>query len=350
MRRSGVVRRAAALVLAAALLSPPAPCQTDAQRAGARAAATAGAQAFVEERWSDAADLFARAEGVVHSPVQVLYLARSYEKLGQLVKAREAYLRIVNESIAASAPDPWRDAKADAQTESAALEPRIPYVTIKVEGAASNSVHVTMDGTEVLSAFVGVPQPVDPGVHEVKATAAGNADAIAKVSVIEAKRETVVLTFAGQGNAVAAAPQPVAEAGTKAGGPASSPPEADAAHGISPVTWAAFGVGAVGLGVGTIFALKTSSKLDEANGLCTVPTPSGGHACPDDKQSQINALDDSARSAKTLAIVGFVAGGVGVAAGVTLLVLSPGKSSSPAASTAVQPWIGLGSAGVRGRF
>lgn len=342
----------AGVLAVASLLPAPALAQTDAQRAGARAAATAGAQAFVENRWSDAADLFARAEGVVHSPVQVLYLARSYEKLGQLVKAREAYLRIVNESIAPGAPEPWRDAKTDAQTESAALEPRIPYVTIEVEGAPSSSVHVTMDGVEVLSAFVGVPQPVDPGVHELKATAAGKADAVAKVSIVEAKRETVVLTFATQGTAVAAGapPEPATASGPKAVGPALPLPVADAAQGVSPLTWAAFGVGAVGLGVGTVFALKTSSKLEEANGLCTVPTSSGGQACSDDKQSQINALDDSARSAKTLAIVGFVAGGVGVAAGVTLLVLSPGKNSSPPASTGMRPWIGLGAAGVRGRF
>jgi hypothetical protein len=330
-----------------ALLTSPVLAQTDVERAGARAAATEGAQAFTEGRWSDAADLFARAEGVVHSPVHVLYLARSYEKLGHLVKAREAYLRIINEAIPPNAPDPWREAKVDAERERAALEPRVPYLTIKVRGAPTESVRVTIDGTAVVAAFVGVPQPIDPGEHGLRATADGKADAVAKIAIAEGRRETVVLTLTDAG--ASGMPHPAA---APAGGQTDrfAPAHANGGGGVSPLTWATFGVGAVGLGVGTVFALKTSSKLDEADSLCNLPSDSGGRACPDTERSRVNALDDDARSAKTLATIGFVAGGLGVAAGVTLLLLSPEPKRAAGASTNVQPWASLGAAGLRGRF
>lgn len=347
---SGAAARSArcGIVLACVIFSRPVAGQTDAQRAGARAAATAGAQAFTEQRWGKAADLFARAEGVVHSPVQLVYLARSYEKLGQLVKAREAYLKVVNETVAPNAPAPWRDAKTDAQAEDAALEPRIPYVTIEIAGVPT--ARVTMDGVEVLSAFIGVPQPVDPGDHEFKAARQGKASATAKVSLAEGERETVVLTLATGGAPMAGAVGPAeTHAQVRAVISSALASDVDAGRGVSPLTWAVLGVGAIGLGVGTIFALKTSSELDEANGLCDIPTSSGARACPDNKRSQIEALDDSARSAKTLAIVGFVAGGIGIGTAATLLVLSSTERARSSRSQ-LQPWVGLGSAGLRGRF
>jgi hypothetical protein len=105
----------------------------------------------------------------------------------------------------------------------------------------------------------------------------------------------------------------------------------------------AFGVGGVGLIVGTVFALQESSKESKANDVCK-PT------CADQSAvSRAESLDNDARSARTLSIVGFVAGGVGVAAGVTLLVLS-GHHQEKATTSMVTPWVGPGSAGVSGRF
>src|SRR5262245_55707147 len=63
-------RRAIALCAAFAVLLVAfgAQAQSDEERAGARAAAQEGASAFREKRWSDAIDLFTRAESLVHSP------------------------------------------------------------------------------------------------------------------------------------------------------------------------------------------------------------------------------------------------------------------------------------------
>src|ERR1700709_1363758 len=84
----GPARGIAAIVvvsLGMVLAQPSAWAQTDDDRAGARVAATEGVKAINEKRWADAADLFTRAESLVHSPVHLLYLARAQEKLGKLV-------------------------------------------------------------------------------------------------------------------------------------------------------------------------------------------------------------------------------------------------------------------------
>jgi hypothetical protein len=53
-----------------------------------------------------------------------------------------------------------------------------------------------------------------------------------------------------------------------------------------------------------------------------------------------------------LALTSFVVGGVGLATGVTLLVLSGKQKSEPTAQLAprVQPWLGYRSVGLSGTF
>jgi len=110
--------------------------------------------------------------------------------------------------------------------------------------------------------------------------------------------------------------------------------------------YAAFGVGAVGLGLGTVFLLQSGSKRSDADALCTL---SGG-GCPLEKKAEVESLDSDAKSASTLSVVGFAVGGVGIAAGVVMLVMSGKQESSAAARPAVYPWVGGNSAGVAGRF
>src|SRR5690606_12046991 len=127
------------------------------------AAATDGAKAFVDGDYPRAIEMFTRAEGVVHSPTHLLFIARSYGKLGQLVKAREAYLKITRETLPAGAPEAFKRAKAEATDELAALEPRIPYVSVVVQGAGPDPITVNMDEVQIPPTLVGIPRPIDPG-------------------------------------------------------------------------------------------------------------------------------------------------------------------------------------------
>ena len=118
-------------------------------------------------------------------------------------------------------------------------------------------------------------------------------------------------------------------------------------NGMRIASYAALGVGVVGLGVGTVFGLQSMSKRKEADDLCPDP-----NRCPISQKDKVEGLDKDANSAQTLATVGFIAGGVGVAAGVTLFLLSGKKQDHTALQhgPTVHPWLGLGSAGVTGTF
>jgi hypothetical protein len=343
-------------LLTSVLVTGSALAQTDEQRAGARAAAQAGGKAYGDGKYADAVDLFTRAESLVHSPVHLLYTARSYEKLGQLVHARETYIKIVNEEQSKTAPEPYKDAKRDAEKELAALEPRLPSVSVVVRGVADvNTVSATMDGQAIPAALIGVPRPVDPADHRFEATAPGYAAQPVQLKVLEGRNETVTLDLQPTGEPIPVATPTPAPVPTAAPTPTPAPVDQSAvdtgSKGPSPFTWVAFGVGAVGLGVGTVFALKAKSNADDANSACQHSGPDGqSNWCTAGDRSKVNGLDDDSRSAKSVAIAGFVVGGVGLVTGITLLIATSKHEEKPVATRMITPWVGLGSAGVSGRF
>ena len=320
--------------------------QSDDQRAAARSLAGEGAKAFAEGRWKDCVDLFQRAETLVHAPPHLLYGARAEEKLGHLVKARELYLKIGRDRIGEDAPPAFRRAQAAAAEEVRPLDARIAFVTVTLQGGDASSATVMLDGEPVPAALVGVPRPVDPGEHRIEAKGAAFAAPQQTITLAEGARETVTLVLE-------AVPAQVANAGAaKTSGDAAPPDGAadgsNSGNGLRIGSYAAFGVGVVGLVTGTVFVLKSNRNRSDSDKLFKDQCAAGCDQS-DPAAKQVASLDDSARSAKTLGIVGFAVGGAGLAAGTALFFMSSGHGS--AASTAgVRPWVGLGSVGVDGRF
>jgi hypothetical protein len=333
----------------------------DEERAGARAAAGEGLKAFEEKRYTDAVDLFSRAESVVHSPVHLLYIARSQANLGALVKAQETYRKLTREELAPNAPAPFRKAVESAQNELRQLEPRLSHITVTVPGQGDTAV-VEMDGRRVPPALIGVSRPVDPGVHKFTASAPGLAREVS-VTVKEGERQNVVLNLEPT-QASGAAPTPAVSAKTTgptgnapagiSGGSASTragtADQGSSGTGMRIAGWAGIGLGVVGATVGTIFLVQRGSKSDEANNIYhSCPAVQGDRRdCTPDKQSQIAALDQDAKKATTMAVVGYAVGGVGLIGGVTLLLLAP--KSAPATGARLRPWLGWNSVGVTGSF
>jgi hypothetical protein len=165
------------------------------------------------------------------------------------------------------------------------------------------------------------------------------------MTLAEGGKETVTLTL------VAVAETAASPEASPAASPSGGVVEEGAPHGQSGLriaSYAAFGVGVIGLVGGTIFTLKSSSKRADADKLYAASCPCDSE---DAAAKQVASLDDSARTAKTLGIVGFSLGGVGVAAGTVLFLMSNKHAEAPSAtSTALEPRIGLGYAGVAGRF
>jgi hypothetical protein len=319
---------------------------TDEERAGARAAADAGATAMEQQRWAEAISYFEKAESLVHAPPHLLNVARAQEKLGRLVEARETYLKVTREELAPSAPNVFRQAQAEARAELEAIEPRVPRVSVVVQGSGDLPVKVHMNGGLVPDGLVGVPRPLNPGSYEFQAFAEGAQSTPSTLMLREGAKETVVLTLQLTNTP---APKPQGQSSTLMSPDASTdrPSDGQGARGPSGLRIASYvslGVGVVGLGAGTVFALSSSSKRSEADDICS---QEGEFSCPENRRAEVEQLDSDADSASTMSIVSFIVGGVGVAGGVTLYFLSADKKST---SASITPWVGFKSAGVTGRF
>ncbi|HEY5372108.1 MAG TPA: hypothetical protein VIK01_00415 [Polyangiaceae bacterium] len=276
----GPARGVAAVLLTSLCLLAVEPCafaQTDDDRAGARVAATEGVKASNEKRWADAADLFSRAESLVHSPVHLLYLARAQEKLGHLVKARENYNRVIREHLGADSPDAFKQAQASAQQEVGAIEPRLAAITVKL-GGQKGDVTVTMDGEKVPPALLGLPLPVDPGSHTFLAAGTDLKSDPVAVTVTEGGKDTVTLLVKSAPGTVAPfstppAATPAAAAGTPAATPVAAPVAAPVGTGPTTrptptgvyVGAAVTGALVVGAGVTGVLALGKHSDYNKAN-------------------------------------------------------------------------------------
>jgi hypothetical protein len=327
--------------------------------AGARAAATEGAKAFQEGRWQDAVDLFTRAESLVHAPPHLLFLARAQVKLGRLVAARELYNKILREPLAGDAPPAFLTAREAAEAEIETIEPRLARLTIKVEGASEKPVTVTMDGRPVASALIGVSAPADPGKHELSATAEGFIAKPQTVTLAEGGQGQVLLSLVPDPNYKPPAPPPgdAPAAAPASSGMASAPPVGSEpqATSLAVPAYTAFGVGAVGLGAGILFTLQSSSKRSDADDAFATCQAAGDGDCRENDPSagEVVSLEDDAKSAQTLATIGYIVGGVGVAAGVTLLILDGSGGSESAGSRSsptLRAWVGYRSAGLHGTF
>jgi hypothetical protein len=337
------------VLLLGPLVSPPASGQTVEQKAGARAAADAGAEAFDQGRYEEAIDLFSRAEAVVHAPPHLLYIARSQIKLDRLIRAQDTYLKIVRERLPADAPTPFKEAWAAADRELDDLEPRIPQVTLRVEGAANGDVDVTLDGRPVPKALLGIPQPVDPGPHELRADAGQGRMVARSVRLTPGARESVTLTLPPLPSAAPALVPSAAPSPTRSPRPETrraSAPEGLGLWDQPAVAYGALGVGVVGLGVGTGFLvayLGTRSDADQGYDACPRP-------CPTETRTRVDELDSRAARQGTTATVGMVVGGLGVATGVTLLVLQRRGRPDTERGLAVHPYVAGNAVGLWGRY
>jgi len=327
--------------------------QTDLERSTARDAANSGRVAFDAGQYEKAIDQFSRAEQLVHAPPHLLFLARAQAKLGKLVAARETYLKVTREPLKPNAPKAFSDAQAAAEQELAAVMARLPYVTVTLQGAPADGVSVDMDGTTLPAAMIGIPLPTDPGQHVFKANGAASGEPVT-VNIVEAAKQTVVLKV--QPTGASGAPPVAVGAPIAPGAGTTSEPVADdrSQHGsgLRIASYASFGVGAVGLGLGTVFLLKAKSSNDDAGKLFDqcVAMNSSGNCGP--LRDEYEAKNSDAKTQNAIGITSMVVGGVGVAAGVTFLILDARNSGRSARQSTphVTPVFGFNSVGLVGAF
>ncbi len=348
-------RRLGSLAVALVLAALPATSfaqGTGADLATARQLGLEAQTALDAKDYKTAEDKFKRADQLygggkdVHAPTLLLGLARAEMGLGHYVAAQENYNRIIRDGSQPGAPAAFAKAVEDARKEVDAATPHIGGVVVNVTGAPEPKVLLD-DAITIPSAALGIKRAIDPGNHVIKATADGYKPAEKSFTVTEgaAAPTTVDIALEKDPNAVVAAPTPPPGGGNGHGaGPSEPPPATSGGSTTKTLAFAAFGVGAAGLVVGSVAGVLAISKhADLANnckgpdGTCTDPNKA--------KQSDI----DSYHTVGTVSTIGFIVAGVGAAAGAVLLIVAP-KAEVRTGSTVVQPYVGLGSVGALGRF
>jgi hypothetical protein len=123
--------------------------------------------------------------------------------------------------------------------------------------------------------------------------------------------------------------------------------------GLRAASYVALGLGVVGAGVGTYFAIDGYDKRTQADDLfaaCEAQNPGCGTAASG--YDKAIAAQDAEGQAFTRSLVSYVAGGVFAATGVVLFIVSSGNDESPdaAGEASLTPWLSPNGVGVSGTF
>lgn len=256
-------------------------------------------------KFHEAFTKFETAERIAHSPVFVVWMARSKRAIGELRAAQGFYRRVVSEALPADASANWQQAKAEAEAELKALSRRIPSIKVVVAAGSATPSALTLDGRAIA---IGDPITVDPGEHRIEAIGEAGAAVTRSVRVEE-----------GQPTAIVGIELQKTTAPAGGGGGDLVIPGA-----------ILMGVGGASLIAGAVtgaYALVLAGQIEEG---CV------GNQCLASDADKADEADALARaSTGTL-----IAGGVLAATGIVLIAVNPGGSDT--ASLRLGPtWAGL---------
>jgi|SRR5688572_5532319 len=325
----------AATALAPAALAADPAAIDDETRGAARQLGTEGVHAYQAGDYDKASERLERAFSLLEAPSLGLWSARALEKKGLLVKAAERYLKTTRLPVEAGGEAAVQErAKADAAAEREALLPRIPALVIELIGGDPVGVEITANGAPIKTALIGTARPTDPGRVEIVARR-GDREVRQVVQLAEGQSLTVTLNLeTGEASADSVRSQNPASEGHDAGATSAAP--SPKARWQIPVGWTTLGLGAAGLATGGVAAGLAAGEYGAASMGCT------NNFCPEGSNDQVADYN----TLRIVSSVGFIAGGVLAAAGITLLVTAPKRPES----AYVAPLIGFGTVGVHGRF
>lgn len=203
------------------------------------------------------------------------------------------------------------------------LDERLP----QAGGVIRNRYSALNEGTEL---------GVRAGHHRITASLPGRPDVVWEVELQPGQTVEHVFKFDAAAEGTSSAQGVQLDSGQSGSG----------GNTLRTLSYVAAGVGVVGLGVGTLFALQTKSHYDDADAFCPSYPCELTRAQADERKRHIDDGDNK----KTLSIVGFAVGGVGLAAGATLFLLSSKPKERPATGFYVTPLVGINSFGVTGGF
>lgn len=305
-----------------------------ASRSTARKLGQEAVKLFEAGDYAKALEKFNTADSLVPAPTLGLYAARCLVKLGKLVEASERYLEVTRTRLDRGALPVMRKAQADAVTERDKLLPTIPTLEVRLEGPQGEGVEVLVEGKALLPGLIGEKRPVNPGNYKVEARRA-DTTVSQEASVPPSVPVRVVLKL-----------------------PPLPPPPQPRMPALRVAGWVSIGVAGAGVIAGGVAGVTALVKGQSLLGKCQ------NHVCTSAADYAGTGSYDAARTAST---VGFVVGGVALAAGIPMLVVSPkveyaypdGRiapppkdkpGAEPAPRARVDTFVTWGGAGVRGIF
>jgi tetratricopeptide (TPR) repeat protein len=252
--------------------------------------------------------------------------AMKLERDGEAIEAFERYLAEGGSQLEA-------EERAQFERDLSTLEAGVVQVVLQSNppGALVLDERFSATGAAIQNSYgplsSATPLMVRAGRHRFSARVAGRPDSVWEVVLSPKEQQAHKFEFA----AAASKTVPAKRSGTSS---------------LRIASYVAAGVGVLGLSAGTVFGLSAKRSYDEGNELCGA---SGVCRLTKAQASEREQLGKDGDRQKTLSLVGFAVGGLGVAAGATLFVLSREKQQEPA-TTELQAYVGLGALGVRGRF
>jgi len=340
LTKGTILRSATQLLLAALFVCSTAFAGSEASVSTAREIAKEGLNAYDAGRYAEANEKLSRALEVVGVPTLALYTARANVKLGKLVRASELYLLATRLDPKGPSESVQLQAQRDATKERAELLPKIPRLTVTVEGEDLQDVEVMIDDQVVPKALLGTSQLADPGKRTISAKR-GDERVSAEVELAGGEHKQTTMRFLKREKAEAASAVPTVETKTKDPPkyiPVTTPPTQESGYKTQRILgWTGVGLGGAGLVLGSVaglFALSRRGSLSDDG--CV------RNSCFDTQSSDV----DSYNTLRTISSVGFIAGGVLAVTGVTLLLTTPKAENGPKAALVLMP----GSASLVGRF
>ena len=220
-------------------------------------------------------------------------------------------------------------------------------MTIAVAPGSPVGLGITSNGSPIGRVLFGSPMPVDPGEYRVVAQADGFDEWATKVVITPDTLSTLVVIppLVAKPRGMVGLAQSVSNPSLGQTAelthtiPAQTPTDSRAFRRTLGYIFGTVGIAAIGLGVG--FALAKEAKQSDRDSANACSKTS---SCTTLDRSKIDQLTNEAKTRATVANVGFVAGGVALAAG-AILVVTGWPKSTPSARAQVQPWIGGRSAG-----
>jgi hypothetical protein len=303
------------------------------ETAAARALAVDGLKLAQAGKCDEAIPKLDRAEKIHHSAIVLSRLGECNVSVGKLVEGTEDLRKVLREPLPANPSPALSKAYEHAQIILDSAKPKIAALTISVGNKSQpTDLHLMVDGQAVPVALIDSELPADPGDHLVEATAPGYLKAMARVNLSTADKKTVTLKLEIDPNASVVAPHssdaaaasvvaPAPSVHTAATESASSPPPVPPSSPSHAAAYVAWGMGVVGVGVGSAFGLIAMKDKHDIVQRC------GSDACTADSSQSL----DNAKRSGNISTIAFGVGGVGLLLG-TVLYFTVGGSSQEAGS------------------